>query len=48
MTTGEQPPPGNATVSVVRVGDTVRRPAGQWTDTTPHRDIWSGRRAAGG
>lgn len=29
----EQPLAGNATSGVVRVGDTVRRPAGPWTDT---------------
>ncbi|NJC72087.1 phosphotransferase [Planosporangium thailandense] len=29
----EQPLPGNATAGVVRVGDTVRRPVGPWTDT---------------
>ncbi|MEV4490773.1 phosphotransferase [Micromonospora coxensis] len=28
----EQPLPGNVTTGVVRVGDTVRRPAGPWTD----------------
>jgi aminoglycoside phosphotransferase (APT) family kinase protein len=29
----EQPLPGNATAGVVRVGETVRRPAAPWTDT---------------
>jgi hypothetical protein len=29
----EQALPGNATTGVVRVGSTVRRPAGPWTDT---------------
>lgn len=29
----EEPLAGNATAGVVRVGDTVRRPAGPWTDT---------------
>ncbi|MFG1803567.1 phosphotransferase [Micromonospora carbonacea] len=33
MSTREEPMPGNATAGVVRVGDTVRRPAGPWTDT---------------
>ena len=29
----EQPLVGNATTGVVRIGDTVRRPAGPWTDS---------------
>ncbi|MEV0397876.1 phosphotransferase enzyme family protein [Polymorphospora rubra] len=29
----EEPLPGNATSGVVRVGDTVRRPVGPWTDS---------------
>ncbi|MEU5790316.1 phosphotransferase [Micromonospora purpureochromogenes] len=29
----EQPLPGNVTTGVVRVGDTVRRPVGPWTDS---------------
>jgi Ser/Thr protein kinase RdoA (MazF antagonist) len=32
MTMEPEPLPGNATEGVVRVGDTVRRPAGPWTD----------------
>ncbi|MEV7225855.1 phosphotransferase [Polymorphospora sp. NPDC051019] len=32
MYADEEPLPGNATSGVVRVGDTVRRPAGPWTD----------------
>lgn len=32
MTTYEQPLTGNVTRGLVRVGDTVRRPAGPWTD----------------
>ncbi|WBB77890.1 phosphotransferase [Micromonospora sp. WMMD882] len=31
--TDEEPLPGNVTSGVVRVGDTVRRPAGPWTDS---------------
>ncbi|HEY9391359.1 MAG TPA: phosphotransferase, partial [Mycobacteriales bacterium] len=33
MTEVEQPLHGNVTAGVVRVGDTVRRPVGPWTDT---------------
>ncbi|MEU9832410.1 phosphotransferase [Streptosporangium sp. NPDC048047] len=33
MTETEEPLPGNATTDVVRIGDTVRRPAGPWTGT---------------
>lgn len=32
MDAQEEPLPGNVTSGVVRVGDTVRRPAGPWTD----------------
>ena len=32
MSPDEQPLPGNVTTGVVRVGDTVRRPVGPWTD----------------
>jgi len=33
MSDDEQPLVGNVTAGVVRIGDTVRRPAGPWTDT---------------
>ncbi|SCL33531.1 Ser/Thr protein kinase RdoA involved in Cpx stress response, MazF antagonist [Micromonospora rhizosphaerae] len=33
MTRDEQPLTGNVTAGVVRVGDTVRRPVGPWTDS---------------
>ncbi len=33
MSGGEIPLSGNVTSGVVRVGDTIRRPAGPWTDT---------------
>ncbi|MEU7996116.1 phosphotransferase [Micromonospora sp. NPDC049060] len=32
MSAAEEPLPSNATAGVVRVGDTVRRPVGPWTD----------------
>ncbi|MFG3420478.1 hypothetical protein ACIBTZ_06045 [Micromonospora sp. NPDC049460] len=32
MSAAEEPLSGNATAGVVRVGDTVRRPAGPWSD----------------
>ncbi|MFI2076838.1 MULTISPECIES: hypothetical protein [Streptomyces] len=48
MTTHDQPhaaaqplPGGNVSAGVVRIGDTVRRPAGPWTPAVHALDGWT-------